>query len=157
MQACVSGNKLIRLAGGELTAGEREQVMNHLQVCPKCRGAWEELRATWALLGQAEAIPPANDLAARVVQAAAISRAKQARWAAAARIAATIALAAGIGIAAGVLAPPGAVYAPGGTPVSDEQILEMLGLEAVDGGTDLLAGVFEADHMGSDMDQEQSS
>lgn len=156
MQACVPDNQLIRLVAGELTAAEREQVMSHLHTCAKCRHAWEELRATWELLGQADGPLPEKDLAPRVLQAATRSRSRKIRWIAVARVAATIMLAAGIGIVAGVLAPPTAPYATGATAVSDEQMIEMLELDAMDAGTDLLTGIFEADHTGSDMDQEQA-
>lgn len=144
MKACVPDNVLIRLAGNELSAAEREAVMRHLDECATCRGAWEEMRSTWDLLGQITATPPARDLTGPVLAGAAAGQARRGRWAWAARVAAVIALAGGLGIMAGLLKPPRTRWASTSPTVSDEQVVAALGLDALD-DADLLAGLFETE------------
>ena len=123
------------------------QVAAHLQSCEACRGRMEEMRKTWAVLGQWDVQPPPGDFVGRVLAAArepaavrelaAASRAQ--RWPRWGRIAAAVV----IGSAAGVFAarrsgpnttPPAA--APAGT--STAAAVEALGLEAIAGDTGLV-------------------
>lgn len=156
MQGCVSENKLIRLTAGELPAVEREHVLNHLQSCPQCRELWNGLRATWEILGQIADTPPEKDLTGAVLARAAVMRSRHTRWMAVAHVAAVVILAAGLGIAAGRLGSAGSENAVTARPVSDEQVIEALGLDAMDAGTRLLAGIFEPDDIGPVSDQELS-
>jgi anti-sigma factor RsiW len=138
----VPESQLIRLLGGELSVAEREMVVEHLGECSKCRDAWEELRSTWDLLGRSPTTPPARDLTGAVLAQVAALQAGRRRWASVARVAAVIALASGVGIMAGIWASPRPTVAQA-PPVTDEQLVATLGLDAVDEGADLFAALFE--------------
>lgn len=160
MKPCVSENLLIRLAGDELEAAERTEVMGHLEECPRCRATWESLRATWDLLGEVTAMPPAHDLTAAVLARAAEPLPERNRWALAARVAAMIALAGGVGIVAGLLTPRTPTLADSTTPVTEEEVVTALGLDTLDDGGYLLAGIFETEASDADAEaplQEQPS
>jgi anti-sigma factor RsiW len=157
MPVCVLESTLIRLVSGELPPREREQVLQHLHGCAECRHAWEELRHAWDLLDQATVTLPARDLAGSVLARAAVLRGRRARWASLARVAAVIALASGLGIVAGLLAPSRSEQLVTTHTVSDEQVTEALGLNDLEGGADLLAGLFDSAEEEQATHEEQTS
>jgi len=160
MKACVYENLLIRLAGDELDAAQREAVMTHLSACRRCQGAWEEMRSTWDLLGQVTVTPPARDLTGTVLARAAALHARKQRWVSATRVAAVIALASGVGIAAGLLTPRKPQLTNAAPVPSEEQVVAVLGLDEIDDDTGVLAGLFDVDEMdetGEAPTQEQPS
>lgn len=157
MQGCVPEKMMIRSLAGELTGSEREQILSHLRVCPDCDGAWKDLSATWELLGQIDAPPPPRDFAGPVLAKAATLEIRGLSSNRAVQIAAVIVLAVGLGIVAGLLAPRRSSYAYLTPAVSDEQVVDALGLDEMIPDTSLFAGVFGTQDVPDDADQEQPS
>jgi anti-sigma factor RsiW len=137
---CPNESELVRLVGGEVPADRRERLVGHLQSCPSCRRTFDEIQATWELLGELQVQPTGADFTSRVLAAAA-RRPAPLPWL---RIAAAIVVAAGAGWIAGRAMPlPGpAPLAAATSQVSDEQLAVSLGLDALVDRPDVLAQLF---------------
>jgi anti-sigma factor RsiW len=120
---CPTETELIRLVGGELSPPQADELRTHVAHCPKCTRALAAVQSTWDVLGQWQVDAPQRDLAGAVLRAA--SRPRALPWP---RIAAAILAAAGAGLLAGRTAP---LTEPAPHAVSDEQLVEHLGLDAL--------------------------
>jgi anti-sigma factor RsiW len=133
--SCPNEPRLIRLVSGELDPQEARALERHVDECPRCAAALEELRATWSVLGQwAEDTPPA-DLWPTVRAALELEARRRGVWLprtrpAMLRAAASLAVAVGLGWATGAwIAPgqPGAQNEP--LEASIDDVLEPLGVD----------------------------
>ncbi len=142
MSACLEDMLLIRLVAGELPPETRSEVAAHLAACAACRERYDQLAATWGVLGAWSIHAPQRDLSAAVLKAA--TRRSPLPWL---RIAASVALAAGLGAGVASITPPRYGQVPPPQPVSSQDLVERIGLESLGGESsgleDLFAGEFE--------------
>lgn len=141
MTSCPEETRLIRMVASELAEAESLALQAHLNDCESCRAKARQLEATWNLLGYPPVALPDSDLTGRVMAAVSIPQSAKwtGRWG---RLAATIALAAGLGAGAGWLTPSGGrIQAE--AAVSEDELIESLGLRNLSGESGGLAGLFD--------------
>jgi len=103
-------------ADGMLTAAEAERVRTHLAACADCRGEWEALQHTLALLRSLPAEEPPADLTAAImarVRAEAATTARRSRFGRGSRWAMTAAAAVFVLFVAGLVADRWSPSGPG--------------------------------------------
>jgi len=140
MTSCPDESRLIRLMAGELAEGDAVEIHTHLQLCEGCHKRFRELKATWELLGEWQPPAPQEDLAGRVLAAASRGTPMtRKRWV---QLAATVALAVGAGMAAGRL-NPARTSVPRQMSVSEDELIDRLGLDVLSGNTVGLASLLD--------------
>lgn len=145
---CPTESELIRWIAGELDRHEAASVETHVSACPACRDQAESLRATWSVMDAWQVDASGRDRTADVlsrldqelVEVPAGSRWSLLRWSTPIRAAACFMLAAALGWGAAQLWPePTQTQLVDSSetqaPVSGEAVAEVLGLEALNGGT----------------------
>jgi anti-sigma factor RsiW len=150
--SCPDEPRLIRLVSGELDAREAQDLERHLEECPRCAGALEELRTTWSILGEWTEDAPAADLWPTVRATLELDARGRGGWLpqsrpAMLRAAASLAVAVGLGWATGAWIDPGQKGPPNeSAETSIDDIMEPLGLdEFVKSSATGLPLVFEED------------
>ena len=130
---CPDESMFTQLAAGQVTAQVRESLEMHLAECPACRERYEGIQRIHELLGEWTVSPPPVDLSGAVLQAARQQTAGRPWWMLAA---AAVLLAGSGGMIAGLLIPARMQAA---TPVSDEQVVEAVGIDVLAGNADVFA------------------
>lgn len=144
---CPDDSMFMRLAAGQVTAQMRESLEMHLAECPSCRVRYEAIEQVHELLGEWTVSPPPVDLSAAVLAAARQQSAGRPWWMSAA---AAVLLAGSGGMIAGLLVPARMEAA---APVSDEQVVEAMGIDVLAGNADVFAPLLATD--ASDLDREE--
>jgi anti-sigma factor RsiW len=152
METCPDEGGWIRLLTGDLEAVERARLHDHLQSCLECRRQYEELQATRETLRSIRWDSPERDLVAAVRAAAMREQLRPALFRVS-QAAAVILLAAGVGLVAGRLVTSGRNAQTLPTEVSTEELVQSIGLDALDDGA-VLSRLF-ADEASGDADGEE--
>lgn len=130
---CPQNSVILRFLSGELTPEARSEFQTHLETCGVCRSAYEDLRASWDVLGGWQLDLDGVDLRERVLaEAEAVGRrqVRAVRWTVPLRAAASLAAAVGLGVGVGHLVPVARSVSPvvAKSAVATEDVTESLGL-----------------------------
>ncbi len=147
----VSESNLIKLAGGELSDGQRREIEDHLKSCRECRAAFEEHQAIRAALRQWQVDAGSRDLWPAIDERLndwqmVIIRPDWTKVTRVSRVAAAIALGVGLGYGGARFAASGAAGPQPVLPtVSAEEALGTLGFYVVESpsATGLFTTVFD--------------
>ena len=152
---CPEETVLVRLLNGDLPESQARETALHVEACATCGVRYARLRDTWDTLGRWAVAPPASatELRERILRAAATEGRERAApmtarvfWS---RVAASVVVAAGAGVAAALVVTTSEPGAGRAADVRQEQVVQVLGLEAL-GGQSALTAVFEHDAEGED-------
>jgi len=138
LMRCPRNDVILRLLSGELEPDARRELQDHFEACSACRSAYEDLQASWDVLGDWQVDASAIDLTERVLANAGAAERRQvqrirlaAYWTVPLRAAALIVLATGLGIGAGHFVPAGksaAIPEPSAALEDMSEALEWIGL-----------------------------
>lgn len=142
---------LVRLLNSDLSESRARETALHVEGCATCGVRYARLHDAWDVLGRWEVAPPTSETALRdrILGAAATEGRDRAAPPAMARpswlrVAASVVVATGAGVAAALVVTPSEPGTGRAADVGQEQVVHVLGLEAL-GGQSGLAAVFEHD------------